>query len=152
MRRWLSGMRGAIVMIVTWTVGWGVGFGGLMEAFVDPRGELVDIWPAVMGFFGFLGGVVIAALLRMRAGRRGLHDVSLASFGTLGAVAGLALGVLAVGIGLPDDIAIDTPARRPIAPAVLMGITLVLGAVAGIGSGVFVRLVARWQAPAVAGR
>ncbi len=109
MKRWLIGVRGTVMMIGLWIVGWGIGFGGLMEAFVDPHGQIVDIWPAAMGFTGFIGGVVISALLRIVEGRRSFDEVSLVRFAILGAVTGLALGVLAIAIGLSNDIAIDTP-------------------------------------------
>jgi hypothetical protein len=71
MNSWLRGVRGTVVLILIWMVGWGVGFGGLMEAFVDPHGELVDIWPALMGIYGFIGGAVMAGVLRVGGGRPG---------------------------------------------------------------------------------
>ena len=43
MKKWFSGIRGTVVMILLWTVGWGLGFGGLIELFVDPSGDIVDI-------------------------------------------------------------------------------------------------------------
>ena len=152
MKKWVSGIRGTVVMIVLWIVGWGVGFGGLIEAFVDPHGEIVDIWPALMGINGFIGGVVISGVLRVAEGRRSFDEVSLVRFATCGIVSGVVVGALAVSIGLADDIAIDTPQRMPIAPLVLIGITTALALVAAIGSSVFFRLVARRQTPAAAGR
>ncbi len=150
MKKWLSGIRGTVVMILTWTVGWGIGFGGLIEASVDPHGEIVDIWPAAMAITGLLGGVVISALLRIAEGRRSFDEVSLARFAIWGLVTGLVLGVFAVAIGLSHDIAIDTPDRKPVAPAAMIGITTALGAVAAIGSAVFFRLLARRQTPEAA--
>jgi hypothetical protein len=150
MNKWLRGVRGAVLLILIWTVGWGVGFGGLIEAFVDPRGQLVDIWPALMGFTGFLGGAVMAALVPLTARRRSLDAVSLTHFALCGIVTGLALGLAAVAIGLANDIAIDQPWQRPVAPVVLMGIGAALGTVAGIGSSVFFRLVARHRSATVA--
>lgn len=143
MKKWLSGFRAAVVMTLTWIVGWGVGFGGLMEAFVDPHGELIDIWPAFMAFAGFIGGAIFCALLRMSGGGRRFDEVSLARIATAGVVTGLILGVLAVAIGLTSDIAIDQPYQRPMAPAVMIGITTALGAVAALGSALCFRLVAQ---------
>ena len=151
MNKWLSGFRGAFVMTLTWVLGWGVGFGGLMEAFVDPRGELVDIWPALMAFAGFIGGIVFCALLWISGSRR-FDDVSLVRIPTFGVVTGLVLGFLAVAIGLTRDIAIDQPYVRPITPAVLIGITTALGTVAAIGSALFFRLLAQGDTRAVARR
>lgn len=152
MKEWLSGFRGAVVMTLTWIVGWGVGFGGLMEAFVDPHGELVDIWPALMGFAGFIGGAVFCALLRISSGGRRFDEVSLARIATWGVVTGLILGVLAVASGLTSDIAIDQPYQRSMAPTVMIGITTALSAVAAIGSALFFRLLAKGETTAVASR
>ena len=152
MRIWLSGFRGAFVMTLTWTVGWGVGFGGLIEAFVDPRGELVDIWPALMAFAGFIGGAVFCALLRISSGGRRFDEVSLARIATAGGVTGLILGVLAVASGLTSDIAIDQPYQRSMAPTVMIGITTALSAVAAIGSALFFRLLAKSRTSAAASR
>lgn len=108
MKQWLRGFRGAFLMTLTWMVGWGVGFGGLMEAFVDPHGELVDIWPALMAFAGFIGGAVFCALRRISSGDRRFDEVSLARIATWGVVTGLILGVFAIAMGLTSDIAIDS--------------------------------------------
>ena len=151
MKKWLSGLRGALVMTLTWVGGWGVGFGGLMEAFVDPHGELVDIWPALMAFAGFIGGTVFCALLLMSGSRR-FEQVSHGRIATCGVMTGLILGVLAIAMGLTSDIAIDQPERRPMAPAVMIGITTALSAVAAIGSALFFRLLAKGETPAVASR
>jgi hypothetical protein len=144
MKNWLSGIRGTVLMILTWIVGWGLGFGGLIEAFVDPHGEIGDVWPTLMAIPGFISGVVFSALLRIAEGRRSFDEVSLARFITWGVVAGLVLGVLAV-TGV-----VSYP--RLLSPAALIGITTALSAVAAIGSAVFFRLVARRQTPASAGR
>jgi hypothetical protein len=151
MQEWLSGTRGTITMILTWTLGWGVGYGGLIEAFVDPHGELVDIWPAAMAAPGLIGGITMSALLRVTHGRTSLGEVPLGRFAVWGVITGVVLGVLAVASGLSSDIAIDTAQRRPVPPEVMIGITTALGAVAGLGSAVFFRLIARDRAPAVAG-
>jgi hypothetical protein len=139
-KTWLKGFRGTIVLILLWIVGWGVGFGGLIEAFIDPNGELVDIWPALMGFTGLVGAVVMSGLVRM-GDRRSFDEMSYTRFASLGAVSGLLLGVLASVIGLASDIAIDTATVKPVSPLLLIGITTGLGAVAGFGSSVFFKLV-----------
>lgn len=145
MKKWLSGIRGSLVMTLAWTVGWGLGFGGLIEAFVDPSGRFVDIWFTVMAIPGFIGGVVFSALLRIAEGRHSFDEVSLARFATWGVVTGLVLGVL-VALFLPGFASAMT-----LTTAVMISIATALGAVAAIGSAVFFRLVARGQTPAVAG-
>ncbi len=130
----------------------GCGFGGLMEAFVDPRGELVDIWPAAMAAPGFIGGIVLSALLWISDRGRSFDEVPLARIGTWGGVTGLVLGLLAVAIGLTRDIAIDQPYERSVAPVVMIVITTTLGAVAAIGSALFFRLLALGKTRTVAAR
>ena len=144
MKKWLSGIRGTVLMILTWTVGWGLGFGGLIEAFVDPHGKIGDIWLVLMAFPGLISGVVFSALFRIAEGRRSFDEVSLARFATWGVVTGLVLGGLAV-TGV-----LSYP--RLLSVAALIGITTALCAVAAIGSAVFFRLVARRRTPAVARR
>jgi len=56
MKGWLRGTRGMVLMVVTWIVGWSLGFGGLAELLVDPHGETPDIWPAEMAIPGFVSG------------------------------------------------------------------------------------------------
>jgi hypothetical protein len=143
MKKWLSGIRGTVVMILTWTVGWGLGFGGLIEAFVDPHGEIGDVWLTLMAIPGFIGGVLYSALLRITEGRRSFDEVSLARFITWGVVTGLVLGILAL-TGV-----LSYP--RLLSAAALIGITTALSVVAAIGSALFFRLVARRQTPAIAG-
>ncbi len=139
MKKWMSGIRGTILMILLWIVGWGLGFGGLIEAFVDPDGDILDIWFTAMAIPGFIGGVVFSALLQIAEGRRSFDEVSLARFATWGVVTGLVIGVIAIAKGI----------EMSLAPAAMIGITTALGIVAAIGSAVFFRLVARWRAPTV---
>jgi hypothetical protein len=136
MKKWLSGIRGTVAMILTWTVGWGLGFGGLIEAFVDPSGAIVDIWFTMMAIPGFVGGVVFSALLRLAEGRRSFDEVPLARMATWGVVTGLVLGgSLAVASRVATVLSL--------APAALIGIMAALGMVAALGSAGFFRLAAR---------
>lgn len=144
MTKWLSGTRGTFLLIATWTVGWGLGFGGLAELFVDPDGEILDLWPAEMAVPGFVGGTVFAGLLWLGEGRRHFYEVSLARFIIWGVAAGLVLGVLSIATGGPIPLLLTA--------AEMIGIATALGAVAAIGSAVFFRLLTRGPTPAVAGR
>ncbi|MDX2042085.1 MAG: hypothetical protein SF097_12595 [Acidobacteriota bacterium] len=137
MNKWMSGIRGTVLMILLWVVGWGLGFGGLIEAFVDPDGEILDIWFTAMAIPGFIGGVVFSALLRIAEGRRSFDEVSLVRFAIWGAATGLVIGGIAMARGI--ELSLTT--------GKIFGITTVLGIVAAIGSAVFFRLVARGQTP-----
>lgn len=97
---WLKRVRGALGMGLIWAVGWAVIGGGIMEAVVDPHGEILDMWPQTLAIPGFIVGVVFAALLSLGDGRRRFEELSLARFAGWGVAAGAALGtaVLAMGI------------------------------------------------------
>lgn len=97
----LRRIRGAVVVGLTWAVGWGLVGLLVMETFVDPHGRIADIWPMVLGIPGFLGGVVFSGILGMAEGRRRFDELSLSRFGVLGAVTGALLGgagVAAIGL------------------------------------------------------
>jgi peptidoglycan/LPS O-acetylase OafA/YrhL len=129
-------------MVLTWTLVWGLGFGGLMELY-DPHGEIGDVWPTALAIPGFLGGVVFSALLWIAEGRRSFDEVPLIRSVMWGVVTGLVLGLLTI----PAKVGDVSPGA-----AGMIGIATVLGAVAAIGSAVFFRLLARRQPPLVAGR
>lgn len=141
MKKWLSGIRGAVLMIVLWVIGWGLGFGGIMEAFVDPDGKIQDVWPTVLAIPGFIGGIVFSALLLIADRGRSFNEVPLFHFALWGAVTGIVLGILTI----PAEVGDVSPGG-----AGMIGIATVLGLVAAVGSAVFFRLVARWQKTAVA--
>jgi peptidoglycan/LPS O-acetylase OafA/YrhL len=141
MKKWLSGSRGTIAMVLTWTLGWGLGFGGMMELY-DPHGQIGDVWPTALAVPGFIGGVVFSALLRIAEGRRSLDEVSIARYAIWGVVTGLVLGVLTIPAKVGDV--------SPVA-AGMIGIATALSAVSAIGSEDFFRLIARRKTPAIAG-
>lgn len=96
---WLRRIRGAAGMGLMWALGWAIVGGGVMEAFVDPHGEILDMWPQTLAIPGFLGGVVFSILLWMTEGHRRFDELSVHRFGALGAISGVLLGVLAMGAG-----------------------------------------------------
>lgn len=140
MKKWMSGIRGTVVVIVLWVIGWGLGFGGIMEL-IDPDGKIQDVWPTVLAIPGFIGGIVFSALLLIAERRRSFDDVPLARFALWGAVTGIVLGVLTI----PAEVGDVSPGA-----AGMIGIATTLGLVAAIGSAVFFRLLAWWRAAAVA--
>ena len=133
MKNWMSGIRGVILIIVLWVVGWGLGFGGVMEL-VDPDGKIQDVWPTLLAVPGFIGGILFAALLLVAERGRSFDEVPLARFAIWGGAVGLVLGVLTV----PAEVGDVSPGAVG-----MIGIGAVLGVVAGFGSGVFCRLVTR---------
>lgn len=96
---WLRRIRGAAGMGLMWALGWAIVGGGVMEAFVDPQGEILDMWPQTLAIPGFLGGVVFSILLGMTEGHRRFEELSVRRFGALGALSGVLLGALAMGAG-----------------------------------------------------
>ena len=132
MNKWMSGIRGAVLMILLWIVGWGLGFGGIMEAFIDPDGKIGDVWPTALAIPGFIGGIVFSALLLIAERRRSFNEVPLFRFALWGAATGIVLGLLTI----PAEVGDVSPGG-----AGMTGIATALGIVAGIGSGIFCRLV-----------
>ena len=137
MRNWLSGIRGAIALITLWIIGWGLGFGGIMEL-IDPNGEIEDVWPAVLAVPGVIGGIIFSIALLIAERGRSFDEISLLRFALWGGATGLILGLLSI----PAEVGDVSPGASGMIP-----IATVLGVIAGFGSGVFFRLVARWSAP-----
>lgn len=80
MKKWMSGIRGAVLMTALWIIGWSLGFGGLIEAFLDPDGKVLDVWPTFLAIPGLIGGVVFSLLLTIGERGRGFNEVPLARF------------------------------------------------------------------------
>jgi O-antigen/teichoic acid export membrane protein len=133
MKKWLRRARGVVGMSLAWAIA-GALVGGLFEAIDNvlpgalPFISRVDMWPQTLAIPGFLGGAVFAVVLGIAASRRRFDELSLSQFAAWGAVAGLLLGGLGVSLG---------------APAFLVGITTVWGAVAASGSLVLGRMAER---------
>jgi hypothetical protein len=79
----------------------------------------VDMWPQTLAIPGFIGGVLFAVVLMIAARRQRSDQLSMPRFSALGAVAGLALGALAMAIG---------------APVMFLGIMTFAGTIAAAGS------------------
>ena len=133
MKKWMSGIRGAVLMIGLWIIGWGLGFGGIMEL-VDPDGKVQDVWPTLLAIPGFVGGVIFSLLLVFGERGRRFYEVPLVRFALFGAFTGLVLGLLTI----PAEVGDVSPGA-----AGMTGIGTGLGLIAGVGSWVFCRLVTR---------
>lgn len=130
----MSGIRGSILMTVLWVIGWGLGFGGIMEI-VDPDGKIQDIWLTVLAVPGFIGGVIFSVLLAIAEHGRRFDQIALVRFVIWGGVTGVVIGLLTI----PAEVGDVSPGA-----AGMTAIATVLGLIAGIGSGVFFRLVSWW--------
>lgn len=137
MKNWISGIRGAILMVVLWVIGWGLGYGGIMEAFVDPDGKIGDVWLTMLAVPGFIGGVMFAAILLVAERRKSFNEIPLARSALWGAVTGILLGLLTI----PAEIGDVSPGA-----AGMIGIATALSIIAGLGSGIFCRIVERYLA------
>ena len=134
MKKWMGGIRGSILVVVLWVIGWGLGFGGIMEL-VDPDGEIQDVWPTLLAVPGLIGGVVFAVLLAIeRPGS--FNDLSLFRFAVLGAVTGVVLGLFSIVAEVGDV--------SPGAAGMIV-LAISLSTVAGLGAGAFFKLIARWR-------
>lgn len=105
MKGWLRRIRGALGLGATWAA---VGFvAGMVIELIhnlwpNPLGEAVDIWPAVLAYPGFFGGVAFAAVLGIAGRRRRFDELSLPAVAAWGALGGLLVSLIPaalVGIG-----------------------------------------------------
>ncbi len=137
MNQWMRRARGALGMGLTW--GLGGAFLGMLMEFVDPQGLIADIWPAVLAYPAFLGGVAFSVVLGVVARRRRFDELSLPQFAGWGALGGLLLGgsvvVLALARGNVQD---PWPAA-----ALILGVPTVGCALAAAGSLAFARMAER---------
>lgn len=92
-------------MALIWAVGWGAGAGGFIEAFVDPHGEIEDVWPMVLGILGAIGGVAFWGLRRIAERQQSLEGSTAPRALLWGTLAGLVAvaGLAARGVGAPPD-------------------------------------------------
>ena len=99
MKPWTKRLRGALGMGATWAVAWGLVGGLIMEGLVDRDGRILDMWPQALAIPGFLCGVAFSVVLGIAARRRRFDELSLPRFAVWGAIAGGALGGLALAAG-----------------------------------------------------
>lgn len=106
MKRFLRRLRGAFGMGLSWAV---VGFvaGGVIELihniWPNPIGGAVDIWPAVLAYPGFFGGIAFSAVLGVVGRRRRFDELSLPMFAAVGALGGVMVSLIpaaAVALGI----------------------------------------------------
>lgn len=138
MTSWLRRVRAVLVLGVTWAVICAVVGGGVMEAFVDPNGEILDMWPQTLAIPGFLFGVGFAAALAVTGRRTRFEELSLGRFTLLGTAVGVTLGAAALLAGLAPGIV--SPLVRT---AVILGPVAALSAVSAGASLAIARVATR---------
>jgi hypothetical protein len=138
MPTWVRRVRGVLGMGFVWAIG-GACVGGVIELIDNvlpgslPFVSRVDMWPQTLAIPGFISGVLFACTLmlasrpirrRVEAAPTPSSPLSFGRFAAVGAVAGVLLGALAMGIG---------------APLLFVGVTTVWGVAAASGSYFFAR-------------
>ncbi len=96
MKRWLRRIRAAIGMGLTWAFAW---FGaGLALLLVAGFGAADVPFPIGFGLIGFLAGATFSGVLGAIEGRRRFDEMSLPRFAGWGALGGLLLAGVFIGI------------------------------------------------------
>lgn len=118
-------IRGALGLGVVWAGG-GAAIGGLVEFISNlfPRLPLgfIDMWIQTLAIPGFLGGVIFAGVLGIAARRRRFDELSMARMVAWGALAGVALGGVLVGLGLPPLILVPTTLLSGLGASLTLGL------------------------------
>lgn len=115
MKRWLRRVRGALGMGLTW--GGGGAFIGFVIELVhnlwpNPLGSLVDIWPAVLAYPAFVGGLAFSVVLGIAGRRRRFDELSMPRFVAWGAVAGVLVSLVPAALATLGLVSLDVPLVR----------------------------------------
>ena len=140
MKTWMRRVRGALGMGLTWAVtGFiaGMGIELIHNIWPNPLGSAVDIWPAVLAYPGFFGGVAFSTVLGIAGRRRRFDELSLPGVAIWGAVGGLLVSLIpaalvAIGLATPNVPSLQITVA-------LLGPFTVGGAIAASGSLVLAR-------------
>lgn len=135
MKSWLRRIRGALGMGLTWgATGFvaGMAIELIHNLWPNPIGAAVDIWPAVLAYPAFLGGVAFSVVLGIAGRRRRFDELSVPVVAAWGAVGGVLVSLAPaamVAVGLAS-------ANLPVGQITLalLGPFTVGGAVAAAGS------------------
>lgn len=139
----VNAMAKALGLAGTWAVIWALPafpIEGLSNLGIDfSFTNAVDIWPAVLGLPGLTAGVAFAALLAVQGRLGGFETLPAGGLAARGALAGLVVfGIVILMLGVP---------RPGGLLALLVGIAVVLGAIAGPVSAWAFRWIGRHRAP-----
>ena len=101
MKRWLQRLRGALGTALVWAAGWSGA--GIVFALMGLFGNLVPaeyaVFAGVFAAMGFVSGAAFSAVLAITEGRRRFDEMSLPRFAGWGAVGGVLLQLVMVGLG-----------------------------------------------------
>jgi hypothetical protein len=103
MGSWVRRIRGAFGMGITWAIGWasvGMGIELVHNIWPNPIGGMVDIWPAVLAYPAFVGGLAFSTVLGIAGRRRRFDELSVGGFALWGLLGGLLLGLLPIGLAV----------------------------------------------------
>jgi hypothetical protein len=81
---------GALAMGFAWFLA-GAMFGLFVMEMIDPNGEIADVWPAVLGYPGFVGGVAFSVFLQVFERGRSYAEIPLSRAAIWGAASGAAV-------------------------------------------------------------
>ena len=149
MKQWVSGLRGAVVIVLAWGGTWFFA-GGMIELIenVAPGffafGSRVDIWPFELAVPGVAGGMAFTVLVALSGHRGSFKQLSLAGAALWGALIGMLLGAWALAAG-------TSSALFPgvwMSGVVVTSFTTAVSICAALGSVFFFRYLARGNAPA----
>ena len=106
MKKWLKRIRGAVGTALLWAAGWsGV---GLVFALLGLFGTLAPaeyaVFAGVFAVMGFISGAAFSAVLGIAEGRRTFDEMSLPRFAGWGALGGVLLQLVMVGLGQPISV------------------------------------------------
>ena len=102
MKRWMRRVRGALGIALSWAVAW-FGAGALVGILFFGGGlDLATLFNGILfGVAGFIGGGTFGGLLVLAEGRRTFDQMSLPRFAVWGALGGLIMSELFLGMGRP---------------------------------------------------
>ena len=106
MKRWLQRLRGMVGTALIWAAGWSGA--GIVFALLGLFGALAPaeyvVFAGVFAAMGFISGAAFSAVLAIVEGRRRFDEMSLPRFAVWGAVGGVVLQLVMVGLGQPTSL------------------------------------------------
>jgi hypothetical protein len=100
MPAWLRRTRAAITTGLLWALVWAP-TGILAGLLIDPDNSMDEMWVAVFGLPGFLGGVLFSAILAIAERRRTVGELTLPRVASWGGLAGCAVCTVPFLLGEP---------------------------------------------------
>ena len=101
MKRWLQRLRGAVGTALVWAAGWSAA--GVVFALLGLFGSLAPaeyaVFAGVFAMMGFISGAAFSVVLSITEGRRRFDEMSLPRFAAWGAVGGVLLQLVMIGLG-----------------------------------------------------